>query len=124
MMKTEIIDRLEKVITQSKIILSAIQVGDMDIVQAAIDERGQLIQELERNKPIIIDQEITTLFREFQMIENNCKTEMELLKKRLESESFENKNQMHKAQRNKQAFDKYHINNNELYTGLSIDNKK
>ena len=124
MMKQSIVKELEQIIVQSKIVFSAIQVGDMDIVQSAVDERGILIKQLEAVEHKLIDDDAKQLYKDFLEIEAKCQKEMEKLRLKLEKELFDSKNQMQSVQKNKNAMDKYHMQSRELYSGLSIDNKK
>lgn len=124
MMKDIVIEQLHEIIVQSKIILSAIQVGDMDIVQGAVDVRGRLIHELEQYKDKTITDEARQLYQEFESIELKCKQEMDAFKVKLEKELMDSKNEKLKVQRNKNAMDQYHMQSKSMYSGLSIDNKK
>ena len=124
MMKDIVTEQLHEIIVQSKIILSAIQVGDMDIVQGAVDERGRLIHELEQYNDKTITDEARQLYQEFESIELKCKQEMDAFKVKLEKELMDSKNEKLKVQRNKNAMDQYHMQSKSMYSGLSIDNKK
>jgi len=124
MMDQDISQQLNQILVQSRIILSAIQVGDMDIVEHAVDERDLLIKQLETVEHKLIDDAARQLYKEFQDIEMKCQKEMDQLKYKLEKELFESKNEMQTVQKSKNAMDKYHMQSRELYSGLSIDNKK
>ena len=124
MMNKDITEQLNQIIMQSRIILSAIKVGDMDIVEHAVDERGVLIKQLESEEHKIIDDSSRQIYKEFQEIETLCQNEMRKLRKKLELELFESKSEMQIVQKSKNAADKYHMQSKELYSGLSIDKKK
>lgn len=109
MMKNEFSDKLEEIIVKSRIILSAIKVGDLDIALNSIDERGGLIKDLESLDQNLKDDNSKKLYEEFLDIEENCKNEMEKLRVRIEQDLYSNNNEKKDLLKKKNAIDKYNI---------------
>ena len=117
-------DIMNKIIEDSYIIKSALEVEDIDIVVETLKRRQQWIDELEKNAPLYANSEIGKKFKLFQQIDQACQSGFETFKDKIQKEQYQVKNERKQMNVNKKVYNQYQMNIPGQMSGLSIDNKK
>lgn len=115
---------MNKIIEDSYIIKSALEVEDIDIVVETLSRRQLLIDELDKHAPFESNSEIAQKIKLFQQIDQECQSRFEAFKIKIQQEQYKVKNERKQMNVNKKVYNQYQMNIPGQISGLSIDNKK
>jgi len=116
-------DIIEKIIEETYIIKGAVDSGDLDVANVALDRRDSLILILQKVEMVDKQEKVKQIYPLISKIDDECKLKIKELKSKTEKDFYSNRSQQHKLVTNRKAHDRY--NNNALSEfGSRFDDKK
>lgn len=115
---------IHDLLSETKIIRSAVEADDIDIVLNVMERRQVLIDELATFAPFDPASETGKVLKEISEIDDRCKGGILKMKEKIQLEQYALKNEKKQMNKSRRAYDQYQQNIPGQLSGLSIDNKK
>jgi hypothetical protein len=115
---------INEILSETKIIRSAVEANDIDIVLNVVERRQKLIDELAAFAPFDPESQNGKKLKEITEIDDNCREGILKMKDQIQLEQYAVKNEKKQMTKSKRAYDQYQQNIPGQLSGLSIDNKK
>lgn len=120
----EIRDLLLKIIDETAILQSALEVEDIDLVESALERRKLLILKLEDENFDGQDQTLMDLYKRFKELDQACLQSFENMEAGLKEAYHSHRMEKQKTEKKKKAMQGYHQVSAYDSAGDKIDGKK
>lgn len=117
-------DVMKKIIDETMILKSAIDIEDMDLIESALERRKRLLEILKTFRWSKDDEELSNLMEKFQKIDVDCKEALKAMEVKLKVSYHEHRVEKQKAQKSKKAMQGYHQVSAYEASGGQVDRKK